>query len=51
MDHTIKTIIHNGVTINIHRPILTEKERAKRETRVVETLNNIQIRREGEKNT
>ncbi len=51
MEYTTKTITHNGITVCIHRPVLTESERAKQEKRVVETLNNIQIRREGEKNT
>lgn len=47
MEYITKTIIHNGVTVCIHRPVLTENERAKRERRVVETLNNIQIMKEG----
>lgn len=51
MEYTTKTIIHNGVTVCIHRPVLTENERVKQEKRVVETLNTIQIRREGGENT
>ena len=47
MEYTTQTIIHNGVAVNIHRPILSENERAKQEKRVVETLNIIQITKEG----
>lgn len=36
--YTSKTIQHGACTIVIHRPILTEPEREKRERRVRETL-------------
>jgi hypothetical protein len=38
MEYTTKTIKHNGWTITIHRPILTDEERAKREKQVTDTL-------------
>ena len=49
MEYTTQTIIHNGVTVNIHRPVLSENERTKQEKRVVETLNIVQITKEGGK--
>lgn len=36
-DSTTKTIQHGAVTIIIHRPVLDEKERAKREQQVKDT--------------
>lgn len=47
MEYTTKTIKREGITINIHRPILTEKERTAQEKRIVETLNKVQILKEG----
>jgi hypothetical protein len=37
-DWTTQTLRYGSVTIIVHRPVLTEKERAKREQQVVHAL-------------
>ena len=46
MEYTTRTIIRGNITVNIHRPILTEKERAKQENIILETLKHLCIQEE-----